>query len=238
MSARLHVSAPPRPVRAVALVLHGGREVSHAPARENHLAVLRMLPIARALRRRGGEHGLAVARLRFEVRGWNGAEQSPVADARAALDELGRRFPGVPVALVGHSMGGRTSIYAADHPAVTTVVGLAPWIEGRDPRATMAGRHVLFLHGTADTVTDPRMSARYVREIEPIAASASFISVTGEKHAMLGRPGVWNDLTVGYVLSAVCGVSPAQESTADGTADGETTNVLAMALAGRAALVV
>jgi pimeloyl-ACP methyl ester carboxylesterase len=107
--AKLTVNTPKGAVRAVVLVLHGGREDSHAVARANQLAILRMLPIARALARGGAGHGLAVARLRFSVRGWNGAERSPVAEARTALDELSVRFPGVPIALVGHSMGGRAS---------------------------------------------------------------------------------------------------------------------------------
>jgi hypothetical protein len=102
----------------------------------------------------------------------------------------------------------------------------------------MTGRHVLLMHGTADRITDPRMSARYVHEIETIAASASFISVTGDKHAMLGRPKVWNAVTVGYVLSVVCGVSSGDATAESGTARDQNANVVAMALAGQAALVV
>jgi hypothetical protein len=94
------------------------------------------------------------------------------------------------------------------------------------------------MHGTADRITDPRMSARYVRDVEGIAASASFVSVTGDKHAMLGRPKVWNDVTVGYVVSVVCGVSPLDRTAESGTAHDQNANVVAMALAGQAALVV
>ena len=38
---------------------------------------------------------------------------SPVPDTLWALDQLAARFPDVPVALVGHSMGGRAAMYAA-----------------------------------------------------------------------------------------------------------------------------
>ena len=233
----LHVMAPPGPVRAVVLVLHGGREASTARTRPTQLAVLRMLPIARALARAGRPHGIAVARLRFAVRGWNGDLRSPVADARWAIDQLVERFPDVPVALVGHSMGGRTALQVADHPAVTTVVGLAPWIERTDPTGAVAGRRVLLVHGSDDRITDPRRSKQFVREVEPITVSASFVTVEGDKHAMLGRASVWNALVTGYVLAALCAVPPG--STGErGTADDQTTNVLRLALAGQAALVV
>ena len=86
-----------------------------------------------------GRDGLAVARLRYRVRGWNGADAAPVADAHWALDQLTARFPGVPIALVGHSMGGRAALYAAGHPAVRAVVGLAPWIEPGDTERTIDG---------------------------------------------------------------------------------------------------
>ena len=236
-SSHLHVARPPAEVRGVVLVLHGGREVSTAPTRATQLAVLRMLPIARSLARAGRPHGIAVARLRFAVRGWNGDLASPVADARHALDELTRRFPGVPVAVVGHSMGGRTALHVADHSSVTAVVGLAPWIEATDDRSRVAGRHVLLVHGTEDRITDPRRSKRFVREVESIAAAASFVAVDGDKHAMLRRAAVWNRLTAGYLLAVLCDVPP--DSTAHGGTGGdELTNVLQMALAGQAALVV
>jgi pimeloyl-ACP methyl ester carboxylesterase len=233
----LDVITPPGKVAAVALVLHGGREVSTARARANQLAVLRMVPIARALAKAGRPHGLAVARLRFAVRGWNGELRSPVADAHWALEQLAERFPGAPVAVVGHSMGGRTAIAAADHPGVTTVVGLAPWIERGDPTDTVAGRRVLFAHGTRDRITDPRRSAWFVGEVAPITRAASYVAIEGEKHAMLGRPGVWNDLTSGYVLGALCDVPPTTMPTR-GSMGTQLTNVLVQALAGQAALVV
>ena len=233
---RLSVDAP-SDVRAVVLVLHGGREVSEARTRNTQLAVLRMIPIARALVRAGRNHGLAVARLRFSVRGWNGPQRSPVADAQWALEQLAERFPGRPIAIVGHSMGGRTAINVAAHPSVSTIVGLAPWIERSDPIEQLAGRRVLLAHGTRDRITDPRRSQRLVGEIEPIARSATFVAIDGDKHAMLGRPDVWNALTTGYVLGALCDVPP-DASARDETGGAQLTNVLQQALAGQAALVV
>jgi dienelactone hydrolase len=228
----LAVRVPRGPVRAVALVLHGGRAQGTGPVRASQLAVLRMVPFAIALRRAGAVDGLAVARLRYVQRGWNGAARAPVADARWALAELERRFPGTPVALVGHSMGGRAALYVADHPTVRAVVALAPWIENGDPVTQLAGRRVLIAHGTRDRMTSPPASAGYARNAARVAASVSFVSVQDERHAMLRRARVWRELTTGFVLGVLWARQPA------GTGQPRTTNVLAQALAGRASLVV
>ena len=228
----LSVRTPPGPVRGIALVLHGGRARSNAPARANQLAVLRMRPFARELADAGGGDGLAVAQLRYAVRGWNGELQSPVHDARWALQQLAERFPGIPVALVGHSMGGRTALYVADAPAVRAVVALAPWIERGDPVATLTGRRLLIAHGDRDRLTSPKASAAYARAAAGVAASVSYVVVRAERHAMLRRAAVWNRLSTGYVRGVLFGTRP------DGTDADGATNVLAQALAGEPALVV
>lgn len=228
----LTLDVPDGPVRAVAMVLPGGRSHGTGRVRASQLAVLRMVPFAKALRRAGGADGLAVARLRYVQRGWNGAAQAPLADARWALTELERRFPGVPIGLVGHSMGARTALYVADHPNVRLVVGLAPWIEPGDPVSQLAGRRILIAHGTLDRMTSPPASAAYARAAAQVAASVSYVSVQTDRHAMLRRARVWHELATGYVLGVLCARQP------DGTAEPETTNVLTKALAGQASLVV
>lgn len=222
----LHIDRPRGPVRAVAVVLHGGRATSTAPVRPRQLAVLRMVPFAAQLRRCGTVHGLAVARCRFVVRGWNGEQQSPVADVRWALDQLADRFAGAPVVLVGHSMGARAALYAADHRAVRAVVGLAPWIEADDPVASVAGRRVLLAHGDRDHVTSPKASARFAAAAQGVARSATFVTVAGEAHAMMRRAPVWHRLAAQYATGAALGV------TFDGTDNDPVTNVVAQALAG------
>src|SRR6266496_984692 len=130
--ATLRVHEPRKTPRAVALVLHGGQARSLRSTRPWNGATLRMLPFARSLARAGDETGLVVARLRYLIRGWNGKLQSPVGDARSALARLAQRYPGLPVALVGHSMGGRVALTVADTPTVEAVVALAPWVEAYD----------------------------------------------------------------------------------------------------------
>src|SRR3954451_24592605 len=143
---RLRVREPRTTPRAVVLVLHGGQARSVRPTRAWSVAAARMVPFARAIARAGDDAGLLVARLRYGVRGWNGSAQSPVPDARWALDRLAARHPGLPVALVGHSMGGRVALTVAGLPEVRAVVALAPWVERGDPPDPLAGRLLLVAH--------------------------------------------------------------------------------------------
>jgi dienelactone hydrolase len=191
------------PVRAIALVLHGGQSASTAPVRANQLAVLRMLPFATSLARAGSARGLAVARLRFAVRGWNGAQRSPVADATWAVAQLAEHFPGVPVALIGHSMGGRTALYVAGGESVIAVVALAPWVEADDPVAQLAGRRVLIAHGENDRMTSARASEAYAARAETAGAAVTYVRVRADGHAMLRRRRLWHELTTDYVMGAV-----------------------------------
>lgn len=226
----LHTDAPPGDVRGVALVLHGGRATSRGPVRASQLAVLRMRPFVTGLQRTGSGAGLAVASLRYRMRGWNGTEASPVPDVRWALDELAQRFPDVDVALVGHSMGGRAAVYAADHPRVRTVVGLAPWIEPNDPYAPLSGRQLLVAHGDHDHMTSAANSAVFTREAGTVAKSASYVTVAGERHAMLRRASLWHELATGFVLATVCGVPPGE------TVGAGSAKILERALAGEPSL--
>jgi alpha-beta hydrolase superfamily lysophospholipase len=223
------VSEPDGDAKAVALVLHGGRANSTEPVRGTQLAVLRMAPFAAGLRRAGAARGLAVASARYLVRGWNGAAQAPVADVRWVLDRLADRFPGVPVALVGHSMGGRAAIHAADHPSVAALVALAPWVERGDPYRTVTGRDVLVVHGTGDRITSAKASAAWTEQAATVAASASYVAIRGERHAMLRRPRLWHALASRYVLATLLGSAPV---------DGVAADVVRKVLAGEPSVVV
>jgi pimeloyl-ACP methyl ester carboxylesterase len=185
-----------------------------------------MRPFAESLERAGGPHGLAVARLRYAVRGWNGTKQSPLADVVGAIDALQAAHPGAPIALVGHSMGGRAALHAAGHPGVSTVVGLAPWIERGDPVGQVSGRYVLLAHGLRDHTTSPQGSAAFARAAQGVAESATYVAVHGDGHALIRRPRLWHDLATGYVLATLCDVP------ADTTVRRDAANVVGKALAG------
>ncbi|WP_432993471.1 alpha/beta hydrolase [Dactylosporangium sp. CA-233914] len=192
MTARPHLTTRgPAGPGALALLLPGGRAQSRAKATPA-MAYLRMLPFGRAATAVGA--GIGVWRLRYRYRGWNEPERHPVADARWALDEAARRHPGVPVILIGHSMGGRVALHLATAPGVAGVCALAPWIEPpdhdlpADPRVPM-----LLAHGARDRITDPAQSARFAA-----GHGARFVLLPGDNHAMLRRYRAWNRLVTDF----------------------------------------
>ncbi|TDD68751.1 alpha/beta hydrolase [Jiangella aurantiaca] len=193
-------------VRAAVLLLHGGRSESREPVRRRQPSVVRLAPFAFALRRAGGPLGLTVWRLRYTIRGWNGAEESPLADVRSALAAVRSRDPDVPVALVGYSMGGRAAIRVAGEDGragagVVAVAALAPWLTPSEPPELLAGKHVLLMHGSADTTTDPRATAALAAGLDGVAASCRYIPVAGDGHALLRHPSVWHREVTSFVLA-------------------------------------
>jgi len=192
------------PVRAVTLVLPGGRSRSTRPASTRNPAYRRMVPIARATYRAARSRGAETRLLRYRVRGWNEPARDPVRDALWALDGIRAAHPDAVVTLVGHSMGGRTALRVADHPSVVAVCALAPWIEDDEPYTQLAGRDVVIAHGTADRTTSPAASHDYaVRAREVSDRVCRFELVDG--HAMLRRAATWTDLARRTALASVTG---------------------------------
>jgi pimeloyl-ACP methyl ester carboxylesterase len=226
------VREPAGDLRAIALVLHGGRSQGTTAVRAHQLAVVRMTPFTAALRRAGRRHGLAVAHMRYVVRGWNGAERAPVGDVRWVLDQLAERHPGRPVALIGHSMGGRAAVYAAAHPSVRTVVGLAPWLEAGDPYRGVEGRAVLVAHGDHDRITAPAASAAWTRQAATVTQPVGYVRVRDDGHAMLRRATLWHGLATEFVVATLLG-DPAHRP-----ARGAAADIVSKVLAGQASLVV
>lgn len=190
------------PVRAVALVLHGGAEAGFSRVRPWGPAYLRMVPVARALHRAAAWHGVEVRLLRNRVRGWNDPEMHPVADARWALERVREERAGAPVLLVGHSMGGRVALRVADDPAVTAVCALAPWTPDAEPVEPVRGRDVVIAHGVWDRITRPSESYTYARRAGHEGARVARFEILGEGHTMLRRPGVWNRIVRCFALDA------------------------------------
>jgi dienelactone hydrolase len=164
-----------------------------------------MLPFARELA--GRERGLAVWLLRYRYRGWNAPAMDAKQDALWALDEAARRHPGVPVVLLGHSMGGRAALHAAGHPGVRAVCALAPWLDGTDPVEQLAGRGVLIAHGDRDRMTDPAESYAFAVRAKRVTDRVCRFDVLGDGHAMLRRAGDWNSLVRRFVLGEL-GIEP------------------------------
>ena len=166
------------------VVVHGGQSVSTEPTSAVQPSVLRMIPMARAIRQAVRGRGVVVCRPRLRLRGWNGAEASPVHDLTELLDELSGRLGRVPVVLVGHSMGARAALRVAGHPLVSAIAGLAPWLPPGEPVDQLAGRRVLLAHGSADTVTSPSETWAYADRARSITQVAT-VEVPNGNHALL-----------------------------------------------------
>lgn len=186
----------------IVVVAHGGQSASLAPTAPAQPAVLRMIPVAAAIRHALQGSGAVVCRPRFAVRGWNGALASPVPDLHRILDELVSQYGPVPIVMIGHSMGGRAVLRCAGHPAVTAVAGLAPWLPPGEPAGQLAGRRVLLVHGTADHMTDPRETWAYARRARAVTDVAT-IEIPGGDHAMLRQAHRWHQIAADFAVSAL-----------------------------------
>ena len=142
--------------------------------------------------------GTAVWLLRYRFGGWgDGASYpSPVADSRWALDQVRDELGGLPIVLVGHSMGARVAVAVADDPQVRGVVALAPWLGPADPVGTLHGRHLLAAHGSRDRVTSADATREYIARAARTALSSEFVDMGPRGHAMLPGASAWNDVVV------------------------------------------
>lgn len=188
---------------AVVLVLHGGRAHSRESGERTRLTYRRMVPFGHAL----NAAGPAVFMLRYRYRGWNAPARDALRDAQWALGELAERFPGVPVVLLGHSMGGRAALGAAGASNVVAVCALAPWLDGSDPVVQLDGRTVLIAHGDREHWTDPGESYRYAVRAKERGVRVCRFDLPGAGHFMIVRAADWQDLTRRFVLG-VLGIEP------------------------------
>lgn len=213
----LTVRAPSRP-EAVVLVLHGGaHRGERAMVSPTQLSVLRMVPVAHRIAREGRSR-LAVHRVLNSHRGWD-SSTTPVMDVAWALARVTEQHGDVPVALVGHSLGGRAALLGGDAPQVRTLVALNPWVLPTD-RVDLAGRQVLVVHGSEDRIALPSRSEEMARRLAR-TTSVGYISVPGARHAMLRHGRTFETYAADFVTATLLGSEPRTSAVAtvlDGTA--------------------
>jgi len=174
-------------------MLHGGKARSTQAVDGRSASWRRTALMQRSITPRVHDAGVATWLLRFRERGWNGGA-APVADARWALEQVRRELGAVPVVLLGHSMGARTSVHVADDESVVGVVALAPWLPPGEAVEALAGRHLVAAHGDRDRITSARATAAYVERAARVAASAELVGMGPVGHYMFKRVSAWNDL--------------------------------------------
>jgi predicted esterase len=189
-------------VTGIVVVAHGGQSSSTEPTTARQPAVLRMIPIAAAIRHALRGSGTVVLRPRFELRGWNGDQASPVHDLNRALDGIAATYGPVPVVLIGHSMGARAAMQAAGHPSVYGAAGLAPWLPLGEPVEQLAGRRVLVVHGSSDAVTKPQETWAYVERARAVTQVAA-IELRDGDHPMLRRARLWHAIAAEFARVAL-----------------------------------
>lgn len=188
------VSAPAAPVAGV-LVLHGGAADARRPVRPWHLGHLRMVPFARALARLLPD--VTVMRLRHSVAGWNGSGTGVLDEARWALQSM-EAVLGVPVVLVGHSLGGRVA--ARLSPVAAGAVLLAPWLPAEDPIGWgRRGNGLRVVQTPGDRTCPPADTTTWLHRAAEAGSDVRIRMVPGSDHGMVRHFSTWHTLAAAGV---------------------------------------
>ncbi len=191
--------AAPTTVAGVVLMLHGGKANGLEVVDGRSASWLRSAAMARSIGPAAEKAGAAVWLLRYRHRGWNGGA-GPVEDARWALAQVREEIGEVPIVLLGHSMGARTSVHVADDALVRGVVALAPWFPPSEPVAALAGRTLVAGHGSRDHITSAKATRAYVERARLAGADASYVDMGRVGHYLLRRSSAWNELALSRSL--------------------------------------
>lgn len=113
--------------------------------------------------------------------------------------------PGLPVGLLGYSMGGRVALRLAAEPQVRSLVTLAAWVDRRDITGwrVTPGLPVLLLHGLDDRVTSPSGSEVAAGRLRELGARTQLVALPGDGHALLRRATLWHRLAADHLITTL-----------------------------------
>lgn len=194
-----------RSVGGAVVLLPSG--TAHSVRRPSPVAAAALLPLARRFARTGREAALVAHVVRYRFRGWNGEAAHPASDAAWAVDEVVRRYGDVPVCLAGTDVGARAALRAAAHPAVASVLALAPWLPEageEEPVRQLAGRSVLLVHGTDDAHSDPESSFRLAERAKKVNPAVCRFEVHTDGHSLFQHRTEVAALAEDFVLGTLC----------------------------------
>ena len=137
---------------------------------------------------------LGFLEVRYRIKSWNRLDLC-IEDGRAAIAAAVDQGAET-IVLLGFSMGGAVSIGIAEHPAVRSVIGLAPWIPDRMDGATLEGKRFAVVHGKLDAWApgipgvSPRHTLRGLDRIRARGVETSHTLISGALHGVaLRAPG-------------------------------------------------
>ena len=134
---------------------------------------------------------LGFAEVRYRIKSWKRLTWC-IDDCRAALS-LAVGDGAEELGLLGFSMGGAVAIAAAGHPAVSTVIGLAPWIPDRLDVSALEGKRLAIVHGALDRWlpfipgVSVQNSLRGFERIRKLEVDASHTIISGGLHGLALR---------------------------------------------------
>ena len=141
--------------------------------------------------------------LRFSIRGWNGRGDAALRDARWALGRIRDFDPGLPIVVVGHSLGGRVAFRVGGDPDVAGVVGLTPWTPSNAPAAQLAGVPVVVIQAGRDRVIPERTTRPWLARAEHAGAQLTRTVLPWACDTMVRRFWVWHRLAAQAVRTVL-----------------------------------
>lgn len=211
-------AAPEGRADAYILILHGGKprsERTYLPLA--NASLLRMLPFDREIRDRVRAHpggrGLTIGTqlVQYRYRGWNEPRRDSAQDAVWAVDEIRERYgKDIPIAILGHSMGGRAGAHLIEHRPdnVRSFFALAPWWPDLDGlRMKDAAPKLRVLHGSVDPITSPRDSRRQTEHLAEAGLDAEWFAVPAAGHFMFRQPSLWQELPCTWIVDSAIGLA-------------------------------